>query len=313
MANKKLLLINFISGGGIKQFTNYMMKQLTATGVDFEYRETRSIKELFCLCRHHEHVVFCVNNIRIYILLLLLRDFSPILILHDHKARIGASRVERLLIACVHKFSGRFRKIIIHSDDAKLSTKRNVVVTRMPFHAPTFSFDEKVRVLFFGRIEPYKNLPFLVEIALRTQQSTEYFIAGSGEIAPELLSKINYAGNISMINAYIDEKTIGLLFDWCDYLILPYSDITQTGLVDQASYFSKPVILSNIEGFKSYLNQEFCVSLELNDLESSTQMITELPTRDSDEYLRMIEHSKQNHLNSTREWSKYVQILLETM
>lgn len=311
MAGKKLLLINFISGGGIKQFTNYLLKQLADSGVEFEYKETRSIKELLSLCRRHEDVVFCVNNIRIYILFLLLRNFSPILILHDHKARVGANKVERLLIACVHVFSKRFRQIIIHSEDAKLSGKKNVVVTRMPFHAPDFSFNDKVRVLYFGRIEPYKNLPYLVDIALRTQASTEYFIAGSGEIAPELKSRMNRASNISLINAYIDEKTIRLLFDWCDYLVLPYADITQTGLVDQAGYFAKPVVMSNIEGFRPYWDKGFCVRLDLNDLESAARQMAALPARDDAEYRKMVECSKQNYQSSADAWSEYVKVILE--
>lgn len=306
----KLLLVNFIGGGGIKQFTTFMTKELAAAGIDFDYVETRAIGTLLHLCRNRRDVVFCINNIRIYVLLVLLKDFSPVLILHDHKVRAGASRVERLLVACVHRFAHRFRRIVVHSDAPDLAARNNVVVTKMPFHAPDFASDVKTRVLFFGRIEPYKNLPFLIELAARTQQTTEYFVAGSGEIEPELRSQIGRTPNVSLINAYIDERTIRLLFEWCDYLVLPYSDITQTGLVDQAGYFSKPVILSDIEGFRDYRQQAFCVGLRLGDMAASAGTIMGLPVKGSAEYARMCEQSKQNYLRSSDAWPTYIDVML---
>ncbi len=310
MSKRKVLLINFVPGGGIKQFTHQILNRLPELGVEYSYKETRSLKELFRLCRSYQEVIFCVNNVRIYLLLLFLRGFSPILILHDHKPRVGASKVERFQIACAHFFAKRFKKIIIHSDDNRFSREKNVVVTRMPFHSPSFSETDKTRVLFFGRIDAYKNLPFLAKLALETQDTTEYFIAGGGEINPELRSLINRAANISLINLFIDAQTIRLLFEWCDYLILPYSDMTQTGLVDQGGYFGKPVILSNIEGFKPYLGKKFCVQLDIENLNESVETIKKLPKRHSHDYEEMCRDSIKNYEDSLNCWPGYMNKLL---
>lgn len=311
MTNRTLLLVNFISGGGIKQFTRHLLEHLERSGVDFEYRETRSIRELVRLCRHYEDVVFCVNNIRIYVLFLLVKDFSPILILHDHKARVGASRVERLLIACVRLFSDRFRKIILHSEDRRLGGRPNVVVRKMPFHSPEFSAADKVRVLFFGRIEAYKNLPHLVDIAERTRETTEYFIAGSGVLAPELKTRIERLPTVSLLNAYLDERTIRLLFDWCDYLVLPYADVTQTGLVDQAGQFGKPVLLSGIEGFRAYLDQGGCVPLDPHDAQAAALRVAGLPGRNDAAYRDLAAASSRNYQRAIDAWPAYVAALTE--
>ncbi len=309
-AGRKLLLVNFISGGGIKQFTRHLLDQLERSGIAHEYRETRSLRALTHLCRRHKDVVFCINNIRIYALFLLLKDFSPILILHDHKARIGASRVERLLITCMRLFSSRFRKIIIHSEDDWLGGKPNVAVMKMPFHSPEFATEDKVKVLFFGRIEAYKNLPHLVAIAERTRATTEYFVAGSGDIAPELKSRIERASNVSLLNAYLDERTIRLLFDWCDYLVLPYADVTQTGLVDQAGQFGKPVILSAIAGFRAYLAQGGCVAIDPRDADAAAQRVAALPGRNDAAYQELAAGSRHNYQAAASAWPAYVASLL---
>ncbi|MCC6609931.1 MAG: hypothetical protein IT515_09705 [Burkholderiales bacterium] len=221
------------------------------------------------------------------------------------------SLIGNQVILCLHLFARRFKAIIIHSPETALSALKNVVLTKMPYHSAEFPLMDRVRVLYFGRIEAYKNLRYLVGIASRTSDTTDYFIAGSGDIEPELMKQIRGSPNVSLINSYVDGRTIKLLFDWCDYLILPYSDVTQTGLVDQAGYFAKPVILSNIDGFKPYLGKKFCVALDLNNLDSATERVQKLPVRTSLEYREMAMDSQLNYESSVGAWSDYVDLIVK--
>lgn len=106
-------------------------------------------------------------------------------------------------------------------------------------------------ILFFGRIDKYKGL----EILLKAYNSSELkgnpdlVIAGSGKLT---MRESILAGNpgILLLNRYIDDGEMIYLMENCEAVVLPYKEVTQSGVLPMAYHFGNPVIISCLPGLK---------------------------------------------------------------
>jgi glycosyltransferase involved in cell wall biosynthesis len=102
-------------------------------------------------------------------------------------------------------------------------------------------------VLFFGRIEPYKGLRYLLEAmpgVWAGSPSTRLVIAGSGSLEP-------YGGllddpRIEVANRFIDDAEVPGLFSRARVVALPYVEGTQTGVIPIAYAFKRPVVVTDV-------------------------------------------------------------------
>lgn len=107
--------------------------------------------------------------------------------------------------------------------------------------------EEEDAVLFFGRIEPYKGLEYLLR-AMPTvweeSPSTRLIVAGNGSLEPygDLLGD----GRIETVNRFIDDAEVPVLFSRARLVALPYVEGTQTGVIPIAYAFRRPVVVSDV-------------------------------------------------------------------
>lgn len=107
---------------------------------------------------------------------------------------------------------------------------------------------EEKSVLFFGRIEEYKGIQYLIEaeplITTRVPKS-KIIIAGSGnfEQYKELIRNID---NFEIYNKFIPDEEVADFFQRASVVVLPYIDGTQTGVIPIAYSFKKPVVATNV-------------------------------------------------------------------
>ena len=109
------------------------------------------------------------------------------------------------------------------------------------------------RLLFFGYIRRYKRLDLLLE-AFRTLANAgvinlELVVAGSCDDWGAYQQLINDRMRIDARIGMVANKDIPDLVSSCHYLILPYQDATQSGVLSLAYHYNKPVIASDIEAF----------------------------------------------------------------
>lgn len=105
----------------------------------------------------------------------------------------------------------------------------------------------KLRVGFFGRIEPYKGLDLLVEaFEMSKIQGLKLLIAGSGAIEASLLARIKQNKNIELINRYIDDDEFQPLLDSVDFVVLPYKRASQSGVIPMCFAYGKTVVATNV-------------------------------------------------------------------
>lgn len=115
---------------------------------------------------------------------------------------------------------------------------------------------EKV-LLFFGFIREYKGLKYLIQAMPEiARQLKEVKLLIVGDFADEeqkdsyvnLIKQCSVQEAIEIYDGYIPDKEVEKFFAACDLVVLPYISATQSGIVQIAFGFEKPVVVTNVGG-----------------------------------------------------------------
>lgn len=131
------------------------------------------------------------------------------------------------------------------------------------------------RVLFFGRINPYKGADNLLEI-VRLCPSIQFDVIG--RVDPQMQGVVDQLAkekNVKMNNDYVTDAEMRQAFINCDWVIVPYNSASQSGIIIDAYRYSRPVIAFAVgaipeqveDGKSGYLveagdNQRFATKLK---------------------------------------------------
>lgn len=102
------------------------------------------------------------------------------------------------------------------------------------------------RVLFFGRINPYKGADNLLEIA-RLCPDVEFDVIG--RVDPQMQEVVNQLAllsNVKISTGYVTNKEMKQAFVECDWVIVPYNSASQSGIIIDAYKYSRPVIAFDV-------------------------------------------------------------------
>lgn len=110
-------------------------------------------------------------------------------------------------------------------------------------------------LLFFGYVRHYKGLDILFN-ALKYLYSKlkNFHLVVAGEFWEDLetytkiLSQDNMSDRVTIIDEYIDDCEVGNYFDIADLTVLPYRSATQSGIINIATDFNKPCLISKAGG-----------------------------------------------------------------
>ena len=109
-------------------------------------------------------------------------------------------------------------------------------------------------VLFFGFIRDYKGLRYLIESLplVREKLDVHLLIAGEiwGDAKPyhELIARLSLMDNTTLVEKYIPNEEVARYFAASDLVVIPYVSATQSGIVQLAYGFGKPVVVSRVGG-----------------------------------------------------------------
>ena len=114
----------------------------------------------------------------------------------------------------------------------------------------------KNKVVFFGRISPYKGVQLFYDAATKLTKKfpeTQFIIAGKStdDYQPKFLH-INNNANIIILNSFIDLDQLFEIMSDAQFCVLPYTDATQSGVIMTAYAFNLPVLVSDCEGLLEY-------------------------------------------------------------
>lgn len=118
------------------------------------------------------------------------------------------------------------------------------------------SEDRKV-LLFFGFIREYKGLKYLIQAMpeiIKKLEDCELLVVGDFANEEEkaeyeaLIQKCRVQNTIKVYGGYIPDKEVEKFFAASDLVVLPYISATQSGIVQIAYGFEKPVVVTNVGG-----------------------------------------------------------------
>lgn len=98
------------------------------------------------------------------------------------------------------------------------------------------------RVLFFGRINPYKGADNLLEI-VRLCPNIQFDVVGRVDSQMQgIVDQLAKEKNVKLNNDYVTEAEMREAFVNCDWVIVPYNSASQSGIIIDAYKYSRPVI-----------------------------------------------------------------------
>lgn len=158
---------------------------------------------------------------------------------------------------------------IVHSEQDKILLKRinkNLHIikafhplydsyppTKIPVNLPHLN---KKIILFFGFIRPYKGLTYLLDAMPPILKKIKLDLLIVGEFWEDKytyltrIKNLNIQNNIKLVSHYIPKEEVGAYFQKADAVILPYTSGTQSGIIQLAYNYNKPVICTDVGGFK---------------------------------------------------------------
>ena len=119
------------------------------------------------------------------------------------------------------------------------------------------------RVLFFGRINPYKGADNLLQI-VRLCPEINFDVVGRVDPQMEqVVEELRKENNVRLNSGYVSDEEMKEAFVGCDWAIVPYNSASQSGIIIDAYKYSRPVIAFNVgaiqeqveEGLSGYLVQ----------------------------------------------------------
>ncbi len=118
-------------------------------------------------------------------------------------------------------------------------------------------------LLFFGYIREYKGLMYLIKAMpdiLKDMPDTTLLIVGEfwsndKNKYDKVVADLGLKNNVSFIDKYVPNEDIPLYFNTSDIVIVPYTSATQSGIIQIAYAFNKPVIATNVGGLGEVIEE----------------------------------------------------------
>ncbi len=119
--------------------------------------------------------------------------------------------------------------------------------------------DDQV-ILFFGYVRKYKGLDILLKAFPKILQkfpNTFLLIVGefydNPDIYFKLIEELNITERVKVINQFVPNEEVAKYYLSSDVIVLPYRSATQSGILNVAYGFNKPVIVTNVGGLAEFV------------------------------------------------------------
>ncbi len=173
--------------------------------------------------------------------------------------------------------------------------------------------NEKV-ILFFGFIREYKGLDILLDAMnyLKDKINIKLMICGEFyENSEKYLDRINelqLSEFLYLFTDYIPNDRVKYYFSAVDCVILPYKSATQSGIVQIAMNFRKPVIATDVGGLSEIVINEktgYIVEKE-NPIQLAEAILKFYNENKEDDFVKNIEFELEKY-----SWKKFVVGIME--
>ena len=173
---------------------------------------------------------------------------------------------------------------------------------------------DKNLILFFGFIREYKGLDILLHAMKELVDKLDVKLIVAGEFYSNkedilnLIDKMGIKNNIYLFNDFIPTSDVKYYFSASDCVILPYKSATQSGIVQIAMNFRKPVIASNVGGLGEVVHNN----------ETGFIVDKENPSQLAEAIIKFYNDNKEGHFIKNIEqevekysWEKFVKGIID--
>jgi len=115
-------------------------------------------------------------------------------------------------------------------------------------------------ILFFGYVRKYKGLDILIRAfskILKNHPDTTLLIVGEFYEKPDsyikLIDECKIREKVIVINRFVSNEEVSKYYLASDVVILPYRSATQSGILNVAYGFNKPVIVTDVGGLAEFV------------------------------------------------------------
>ena len=147
-------------------------------------------------------------------------------------------------------------------EQQKLVRNRPLLISSLPPFvfgprpAAPLSHGGALRLLFFGRLLPYKGLDLLADALERGMpQGLSLRVVGQGPDSPEL-ARLAAIPGVTVENRWVPEDEIGTLIAWAHALVLPYREASQSGVAAAAIAARRWVVSTRVGGLVEQFRDE---------------------------------------------------------
>lgn len=134
-------------------------------------------------------------------------------------------------------------------------------------------------ILFFGGINKYKGLDYLLEAMLRVHDKysdLKLVVAGGGNFWFDVEKYKKYSC-FEFRHYYVRVEELAGLLKGCEFSVCPYRDATQSGVVQTALSMGVPLIVTNVGALPEIVvDKKYGKVIEPNNVEALAEAICEL-------------------------------------
>lgn len=245
-----------------------------------------------------------------------LRAKNTVLDIHDPIMK--GKENDSLILKHLSKSYKRCKMLVYHSDNA-LKTVKKLGFQGEAIYVPHFSYNlsldyneynisEEVRnsvqigktnILFFGNINYSKGPDILLQgikgLPKDSEKGLNFIMAG--KISDDSIKGYDISmPNLHTVFRTINDDELKYLYVMADYMIMPYRETYQSGVLEMAFRFRVPVIVSDIPYFKSVIEKypSFGIITETAP-KQLVETLTMLPAHNSVEYFQQKDLDQYNN------------------
>lgn len=172
---------------------------------------------------------------------------------------------------------------------------------------------EKI-LLFFGFIRDYKGLDVLLHAIKLIKDEIDFTLVVAGEFYSNeekyisLIQKLELEDRVKVFSDFIPTNEVKYYFSACDVVVLPYKSATQSGIVQIANNFDKPMISTNVGGLPEVIDSGktgYLVEKE-NPKELSEAILKYYNENKEPEFVNNIKNNAAKY-----SWSEFVKGMME--
>jgi len=204
---------------------------------------------------------------------------NKILFITENVVSHEANAVDKFLTRIGLKFASKFLALsgIVEKEVQQYSKGKKVYRSELPVYdcykqtemqdikklKQEFGFaEDSLVLLFFGYVRKYKGLDILIEAfpkILSTNPKATLLIVGEFYDDPkeyfEQIKKLGIEKQVKVINQFVPNEDVGKYYQAADVVILPYRSATQSGILNVAYGFYKPVIVTDVGGLAEFVDE----------------------------------------------------------